>query len=72
MDLTALTNHLVAAAVFSLLGVVVFLLALWLFARCVPFSLRKEVEEDQNIAVGVIVGSMIIGLSMIIAAAISG
>jgi putative membrane protein len=35
-----------------------------------PFSLRKEIEEDQNTALAIIIGSVIIGMSIIIAAAI--
>jgi len=35
-----------------------------------PFSVRKEIEEDQNTALAIILGSVLIGLSIIIAAAI--
>ena len=35
-----------------------------------PFSVRKEIEEDQNIALGLIIGAMIIGMALIIGAAI--
>ena len=37
-----------------------------------PFSIRKEIEEDQNTALAILIGSVILGLSMIIAAAIGG
>jgi uncharacterized membrane protein YjfL (UPF0719 family) len=37
-----------------------------------PFSLKKEIEEDQNTALAVLIGSVILGLSLIIAAAIHG
>jgi uncharacterized membrane protein YjfL (UPF0719 family) len=40
--------------------------------RILPFSLRKELEEDHNTAVAIIAGSMVIGISIIIAAAILG
>ncbi|MCH7761356.1 DUF350 domain-containing protein [candidate division TA06 bacterium] len=38
--------------------------------RMHPFSLKKELAEDDNIAVGVLLGSVVIGLSIIIASAI--
>jgi len=57
---------------FSLVGIVVFGVAFFVIARISPFSLRKELEEDQNTALGVVLGSMIIGLSLIISAAIHG
>jgi uncharacterized membrane protein YjfL (UPF0719 family) len=37
-----------------------------------PFSIRKEIEEDQNTALAILIGSVILGLSLIIAAAIHG
>ena len=39
--------------------------------KLLPFSMRKEIAEDQNVALGIILGAFIIGLSLIIAAAIS-
>ncbi|HET6983680.1 MAG TPA: DUF350 domain-containing protein [Myxococcaceae bacterium] len=63
---------LIEVVVFSLVGIVVFGVAFFVIARISPFSLRKELEEDQNTALGVVLGSMIIGLSLIISAAIHG
>ena len=70
--LAVLVQHLLAAMVFSLLGVVIFVLAITLLSRLLPFSLRKELEEDQNVAIGVIIGSVFLGIALIIAAAIVG
>lgn len=64
--------HLISAIVYSLLGLAVFAGALWLFVRMAPFSVRREIEEDQNVALGIIVGAMLIGIAIIIAAAIHG
>jgi uncharacterized membrane protein YjfL (UPF0719 family) len=63
---------LIEVVVFSMVGIVVFAIAFFVIARVSPFSLRKELEEDQNTALGVVLGSMIIGLSLIISAAIHG
>ena len=63
---------LIEVVVFSVVGIVVFAIAFFVIARLSPFSLRKELEEDQNTALGVLLGSMIIGLSLIISAAIHG
>lgn len=71
-----MTDHLiqalVASVLFSLVGIAVFALAFVVIAKVTPFSLRKEIEEDQNTALGVLIGSIIIGLSLIISAAIHG
>ena len=47
-------------------------LAFWLMTKLSPFSIRKEIEEDQNIALGIIIAGVIIGIALIISAAISG
>lgn len=64
--------HLLAAVVFSLIGVAVLAVCFKLMNKLSPFSLKKEIEEDQNVAVAIIIGSVIIGMSIIIAAAIMG
>ena len=46
--------------------------AFLIIVRVAPFSVKKEIEEDQNTSLAIIIGSMIIGMAMIIAAAISG
>jgi uncharacterized membrane protein YjfL (UPF0719 family) len=58
--------------IYSALGIVVFGLAFWAVTKITPFSVRKEIEEDQNVALGVIIGAVIIGLAIVIGAAITG
>ena len=54
------------------IGVVVFLLVFWVIVKISPFSVRKEIEEDQNSALAIIVGAGLIGIAIIIGAAIHG
>ena len=65
-----LFTHVLAVIVYSVIGVLVLGSCFWIMKRMMPFSVTKEIEEDQNIALGIIIGSVIIGMSMIIAAAI--
>jgi putative membrane protein len=67
-----LLSHLAAAVLFGALGVGLFLLALKLIVKVSPFSIRKEIEEDHNIALAILVGSVFLGLALIVAAAIAG
>ncbi len=72
MKLENLLEALVASALFAVVGLAVFLLAFWLITKITPFSIRKEIEEDQNTALGIIIAGVIIGVSLIIAAAVHG
>jgi hypothetical protein len=64
--------QLIAAVIFSALGIAVLAFCFWLMEKLTPFSIIKEIEEDHNIALAIIVGAVMIGLSIIIAAAMHG
>lgn len=72
--LVAVINEdaLVGALIYSVIGLALFGLAFFVIAKISPFSIRKEIEEDQNTSLGIIIGAVIIGVAMIISAAIHG
>ena len=72
MDSSAIIKAAVMSLLFSTIGLVMFALAFKVITMIAPFSMRKEIEEDQNVAVGVMVGAVMLGLAIIIAAAIHG
>jgi uncharacterized membrane protein YjfL (UPF0719 family) len=63
---------LIGSIVYSLIGIVMFGISFLVIKLVTPFSLRKEIEEDQNTALAILIGSVILGLSIIIASAIGG
>jgi len=65
-------HQLLVAAVFSVLGLVILGVVWLILVKVLPFSLRKEMEDDQNTALGIVLGCLILGISIIIAAAIHG
>jgi len=65
-----LLNALVAAASFSLLGIVLMALTFFAMVKISPFSIRKEIEEDQNISLGIVIGSIMVSVGLIVAAAV--
>lgn len=67
-----LLRHLTAAAVFSLLGVAFFAGATWVMVKILPFSVKKEIAEDQNTALAVVMGSIFLGIAIIVAASVNG
>jgi len=72
VPLEGLIPILVTTLVFVALGLIVFALAFLVIAKSTPFSVRKEIEEDQNIALAIVIASVILGSALIIAAAIHG
>ena len=63
--------HVVATIVYAMIGIVIFILAYKLIEKLLPFSLTKELSVDDNTAVGILMGSVMIGLAIIIAASIA-
>ena len=72
VPLEGLLSTLITTLVFVVLGLIIFALAFFVIAMATPFSVRKELEEDQNIALAIVIASVILGSALIIAAAIHG
>lgn len=68
--MTELGPNLVAASVYAALGIVIFVVAFAVLDRLTPGSLWKEIIEEHNTALAVLVGGISIGISIVIAAAI--
>jgi putative membrane protein len=69
MDSTLLTN-IFAAIVFAVIGIVTFVVAFVAIDRMTPFTLWKEIIDEHNTALAVLIGFIALGISIIIAAAI--
>lgn len=69
MDQTLLSN-VVAAVVFALIGIVILLGSFVAIDRLTPYTLWKELIDDQNTALAILVGALALGISIIVAAAI--
>ncbi len=63
---------IVTTAIFTAFGLLIFGVAYFIIVKASPFSIRKEIEEDHNTALAIVIGAVIIGISLIIAAAIQG
>ena len=65
-------NAIVNAVIYSGLGLVLFGIFWMIMVKVTPFSIQKEIEVDQNTSLGIILAAFIIGIAMIISAAIQG
>ena len=67
-----LGDYVVSSLIFSAIGIILFALAYYVIVKATPFSIRKELEEDHNTALAIVIASIILGIALIIAAAIQG
>ena len=64
-------RNVLSTVVYSFIGIILAIIGYKIYDWVTPFSLTKELAEDQNVAVGVVVGSMILGICIIIAFSIA-
>jgi putative membrane protein len=69
MNLVPLGN-IVAALVFAFVGIFIFVIAFMLMDKLTPYHLWKEIVQEHNMALAILVGAMSLGICIIIAAAI--
>jgi putative membrane protein len=73
MELVGLKlGAIVGSIMFALIGVLIFWLCFVIIDKLTPYDLWGEIIEKQNVALGVVVASMCLGISIIVAAAIHG
>jgi uncharacterized membrane protein YjfL (UPF0719 family) len=72
VPMESLLPIVVTTVVFVIIGLVVFAIAFFIIAKATPFSVRKEIEEDHNVALAIVIASVLLGSAIIIAAAIHG
>ncbi len=70
VKLDQLLEVMVTTLIFVSVGVIFFAVAYFILSRI--FNIHKEIEEDHNTALGIVIGSIMIGIAIIIAAAIHG
>ena len=57
---------------FALIGIIIFWLGFVIIDKLTPYNLWQELVEKQNMALGLVVAAMSLGISIIVAAAIHG
>ena len=63
--------NIIQVITLSGVGIIVFAITFWLMVKISPFSVRKEIEEDQNTSLAILYGSVFIALAILISAGIS-
>jgi uncharacterized membrane protein YjfL (UPF0719 family) len=56
--------------VYALVGVMIFWLCFLIIDKLTPYDMWQEIVEKQNVALGVVVAAMSLGICLIVAAAI--
>lgn len=66
MDIAILIN----SVVYALLGIIIFIAGFIIVDKLTPYDLWKQLVEEKNVALAIVVGAAALGICQIIAAAI--
>ncbi len=65
-------NSLINSVVFSMVGLIMLGVGFYAYDKLTPWRLWKEIIDEHNVALAIIVAAMVLGISNIIASAITG
>jgi putative membrane protein len=61
---------LIDASIFGIVGIVLLILGYYLWELVTPYNVRRELQENKNVAVAIVVASFILGMAIVIAASL--
>ena len=61
---------LIDASIFGIVGIILLILGYYVWELVTPYNVRKELEENKNVAVAIVVAAFILGMAVVIAASL--
>ena len=61
---------LLDAALFGITGIVLLIIGYYVWEFITPYNLRREIHENKNVAVAIVVAAFILGMAIVIAASL--
>jgi uncharacterized membrane protein YjfL (UPF0719 family) len=58
------------ASVLGLAGIALLIIGYYIWELVTPYNLRRELQENKNLAVAVVVAAFIVGMAIVIGAAL--
>lgn len=62
----------IASVIYSVLGIIILFIAYFIIEKLTPENTWHEISKNNNVALAIVFASFIIGISIIISAAIHG
>jgi uncharacterized membrane protein YjfL (UPF0719 family) len=63
-------RQLLDASIFGVAGIALLIVGYYIWELVTPYNLRRELQENKNLAVAVVVAAFIIGMAIVIASAL--
>jgi len=70
LDHAPLWRMILDVTIFGVIGVVLLIVGYYIWELVTPYNLRRELQDNKNLAVAVVAASFIVGMAVVIAAAL--
>ncbi len=57
-------------AIFGVIGIALLIIGYYIWELVTPYNLRRELQENKNVAVAVVAAAFIVGMAIVVAAAL--
>lgn len=61
---------LLDASIFGIAGIALLIVGYYIWELVTPYNLRRELQENKNLAVAIVVAAFILGMAIVIAASL--
>ncbi len=65
-----LWRMIVDAAILGVTGIALLIVGYYIWELVTPYNLRRELQENKNLAVAVVTASFVVGMAIVVAAAL--
>lgn len=72
MDIVINPGYLLNSLIYSMMGVALFWFCFIVIDKLTPYDLWKEIIEEKNVSLAIVVAAMCLGIALIVASAIHG
>jgi uncharacterized membrane protein YjfL (UPF0719 family) len=66
----SLWRGILDATIFGVTGIALLIVGYYIWELVTPYNLRRELQENKNLAVAVVAASFIVGMAIVVAAAL--
>jgi putative membrane protein len=70
LDPSARAHAILDATIFGVTGIALLIVGYYIWELVTPYNLRHELQENKNLAVAVVAASFIVGMAIVVAAAL--
>jgi putative membrane protein len=61
---------LIDASIFGVVGIVLLIIGYYVWELVTPYNVRKELQENKNVAVAIVVAAFILGMAIVVGASL--